>query len=246
LDSAQQKYDTLLQRYAAQAKSKEPSSLREEAFQLHEARKGYLRASFDFCVAAPQLRATLDRVITKTHSDLWREQTKARNKFSALDRFSMEMDRIRSWSDSMDASEKIFRNELLAARKEIEDQARQISRPSRELDEYATSTVPFLTTRGKEGAGNTVEASEKNGWLFIRTLAGKPVRSIWSRRWFFLKDGSFGSLVQSKSGVEESEKVNLSNSLHCHLPHYTDLPDWCPFVQYQASLPGGTSILFRS
>lgn len=114
----------------------------------------------------------------------------------------------------MDASEKIFRNELLAARKEIEDQARQISRPSRELDEYATSTVPFLTTKGKEVAGNTVEASEKNGWLFIRTLAGKPVRSIWSRRWFFLKDGSFGSLVQSKSGVEESEKVNsLKKSL---------------------------------
>lgn len=64
MDSAQKAFDAVLNRYAAQSKGKEASSLREEAFQLHEARKLYLKASMDFCVQAPQLRASLDQVST--------------------------------------------------------------------------------------------------------------------------------------------------------------------------------------
>lgn len=64
MDSAQKAFDAVLSRYAAQSKGKEASSLREEAFQLHEARKLYLKASMDFCVQAPQLRASLDQVST--------------------------------------------------------------------------------------------------------------------------------------------------------------------------------------
>ena len=62
MDNAQKAFDGVLSRYSAQSKGKEASSLREEAFQLHEARKLYLKASMDFCVQAPQLRASLDKV----------------------------------------------------------------------------------------------------------------------------------------------------------------------------------------
>ncbi|KAF3078757.1 SNF1-interacting protein [Orbilia oligospora] len=218
-EASQQRYDVLLQRYAGQSKGKEASALREDAFQLHESRKTYIRASFDFCVKAPELRAGLDRIITRVTTDLWREQVRYRKGFTlGVDRYESTMDRIRCWSDSMESSAKIFKQELALARKDMEEQARHITKPSRELDDYSSSTVPFLTTRGKESAAPTSrgsEAIEKQGWLFIRSATGKQgTRSIWVRRWCFVKDGIFGSLVlqgqgTKGSGVEETEKIGL-------------------------------------
>ncbi|KAF3163468.1 SNF1-interacting protein [Orbilia oligospora] len=218
-EASQQRYDVLLQRYAGQSKGKEASALREDAFQLHESRKTYIRASFDFCIKAPELRAGLDRIITRVTTDLWREQVRYRKGFTlGVDRYESTMDRIRCWSDSMESSAKIFKQELALARKDMEEQARHITKPSRELDDYSSSTVPFLTTRGKESAAPTSrgsEAIEKQGWLFIRSATGKQgTRSIWVRRWCFVKDGIFGSLVlqgqgTKGSGVEETEKIGL-------------------------------------
>lgn len=218
-EASQQRYDVLLQRYAGQSKGKEASALREDAFQLHESRKTYIRASFDFCVKAPELRAGLDRIITRITTDLWREQLRHRKGFSlGVDRYESTMDRIRCWSDSMETSAKIFKQELALARKDMEEQARHVTKPSRELDDYSSSTVPFLTTRGKESAAPILkdnETIEKQGWLFIRSATGKQgARSIWVRRWCFVKDGIFGSLVlqgqgAKGSGVEETEKIGL-------------------------------------
>ena len=55
------------------------------------------------------------------------------------------------------------------------------------------------------------KSSEKQGWLYVRTLAGRPARTVWIRRWFYVKNGIFGCLVQgSKSGgVEESERIGV-------------------------------------
>ncbi|KAK6511949.1 SNF1-interacting protein, variant 2 [Arthrobotrys musiformis] len=218
-EASQQRYDVLLQRYAGQSKGKEASALREDAFQLHESRKTYIRASFDFCVKAPELRAGLDRIITRVTTDLWREQARHRKGFSlGVDRYESTMDRVRCWSDSMETSAKIFKQELALARKDMEEQARHVTKPSRELDDYSSSTVPFLTTRGRESAAPTSkdnEAIEKQGWLFIRSATGKQgARSTWVRRWCFVKDGIFGSLVlqgqgSKGSGVEETEKIGL-------------------------------------
>ncbi|KAK6542222.1 SNF1-interacting protein, variant 2 [Orbilia ellipsospora] len=218
-ETAQQRYDILLQRYAGQSKGKEASALREDAFQLHESRKMYIRSSFDFCVKAPELRASLDRIVTRVTTDLWREQVRYRRGFSlSLDLYESKMDRIRCWSDAMEDSAKIFKQELAMARRDMEEQARLVSKPSRELDDYSSSTVPFLTTRGKESVGPVAkdgEVSEKQGWLFIRSSTGKQgARSTWTRRWCFVKDGIFGSLVlqgqgAKGSGVEETEKIGL-------------------------------------
>ncbi|KAK6353713.1 SNF1-interacting protein, variant 2 [Orbilia blumenaviensis] len=218
-EASQQRYDVLLQRYAGQSKGKEASALREDAFQLHESRKTYIRASFDFCVKAPELRAGLDRVITKVTTDLWREQVRHRKGFSlGVDRYESTMDRVRCWSDVMENSAKIFKQELALARKDMEEQARHVTKPSRELDDYSSSTVPFLTSRGRESASvasKDNEVIEKQGWLFIRSATGKQgARSTWVRRWCFVKDGIFGSLVlqgqgSKGNGVEETEKIGL-------------------------------------
>jgi hypothetical protein len=216
LDQAQRNYDSIIARYAGQSKTKESSSLREDAFQLHEARKSYLKAGMDFCVAAPQVRASLDKLLVKIFSDRWREMKNSRDALSqSFGKWSTDIERVRGWSKEMENNERIFAQELQLARKQIEDAAEQKSRPPRELDAYSTSTVPYLGNTAGPSVGSPKkshpEVSEKQGWLFQRTVTGKPARTLWVRRWFYVKNGVFGWLAQSSklSAVEESEKIGV-------------------------------------
>ena len=215
LDDARKVYDVVLSHYAGQAKKKEPSSLREDAFQVFESRKAYVKTSMDLCVLAPQLRCALDSLLIKLSSDQWNElETIHSGSTFKIDEYSNLMIRIRNWSQEMDEGEKSFRRELLIARKEIEDSLENAIRPSRDLDYYAVSTVPKLgagPSAIQRPPGSSPPESSKQGWLFLRTLTGKPTRVNWVRRWFFVKNGLFGWLVQGarSGGVEESEKIGV-------------------------------------
>ncbi|KAH8692869.1 putative transcription factor SipA3 [Talaromyces proteolyticus] len=213
LENTQKHYDHLLARYAGQGKSKEPSSLREDAFQLHEARKAYLKASMDFCTQAPQIRNTLDKLLITTSFDQWREikVTYDKNASSFL-KCGQEMDRIKGWVHEMENSERYSLKELLLARKQIEEAAEMAARPSRELDDYSISTVPYLGQAISVKTKNDKPFKpEKQGWVYLRTTTGKPSRTVWLRRWAFLKNGIFGCLVQSSrtGGVEETERIGV-------------------------------------
>jgi BAR domain of APPL family/PH domain len=214
LDITQKNFDGVINRYAAQSKTKESSSLREDAFQLHEARRAYLKASMDFCVAAPQVRANLDKLLVNVFSGRWREMKNSRDALaSSFSKWTTDIDRVRGWSKEMENYERVFAQELQIARTRIEEAAEQKSRPPRELDAYSSSTVPFLSNSGPLGSPKKipVEISQKQGWLFQRSVTGKPARTLWIRRWFYVKDGVFGWLQQSSrfSSVEESEKIGV-------------------------------------
>lgn len=215
LDTNQKQYDYLLSKYASQAKTKEPSSLREDAFQLHEARRAYLKSSMDFCTLAPQLRASLDKLLIRVFFDQWREMRIARDDTVAtFSRVTQDMERVKGWTREMEDSEKAFKRELHAARKQLEDTAEAAARPSRELDDYSSSTVPFLGTPNLNSSSLHVgkpEQSEKQGWVNLRTYTGKPTRTVWVRRWAFVKNGIFGWLIQGvrSGGVEESERIGV-------------------------------------
>ncbi|KAF2464588.1 uncharacterized protein BDR25DRAFT_95764 [Lindgomyces ingoldianus] len=220
LDQTQRAFDGAIARYAGQAKTKEPSSLREDAFQLHEARRAYLKASMDFCVMAPQVRATLDKLLVKVIAEQWRDMRTARDSSTtSFARWSTDVDRVKGWSKQMENGERVFKRELHLARQQIENSAELSTRPSRDLDDYAASTVPYLGTQAPSTANLPSpakpdpgkEKAEKQGWLFQRTITGKPARTYWVRRWFFVKNGIFGWLSQgARSGaVEESEKIGV-------------------------------------
>lgn len=220
LDATQRNFDGAIARYAGQTKTKEPSSLREDAFQLHEARRAYLKASMDFCVMAPQVRSTLDKLLVKIITEQWREMRTARESSAkAFSGWSADVDRVRGWSKEMENSERVFKRELHLARQQVENSAELSARPSRDLDDYAASTVPYLGAQGTSSANlhspakpdPANEKAEKQGWLFQRTITGKPARTYWVRRWFFVKNGIFGWLTQgTRSGaVEESEKIGV-------------------------------------
>lgn len=217
LEQSQKTFDNTLARYVAQSKTKEPSALREDAFQVHETRKAYLKASLDFCLLAPQLRYTIDKLLVRVSTDQWKEMKRTREVTSlSLARWNGEMDRVRGWSKEMEAGEAIFRRELQLARRDIAETASQASKPSRELEDYNLSTVAYLGSRGPstvniQSQSKHTERSEKQDWLFLRTISGKPARTVWVRRWFYVKDGIFGWLVQGiqSGGVEESEKIGV-------------------------------------
>lgn len=215
LDLAQRAFDGAIARYAGQSKTKEASSLREDAFQLHEARKAYLKASMDFCTAVPQVRASLDHLLIKVFADRWKEMKNSREALSAsFQKWSADVERIKGWSKEMETNEKIFKRELQMARKQIEEAAELVVRPSRELDDYNTSTVPYLGASTAPPAPGSprkpkAEKAEKQSWLFQRTVTGKPSRTVWVRRWFYVKNGIFGWLIPGVRGVEESEKTGV-------------------------------------
>lgn len=214
LEQSQKTFDATLARYVGQSKTKELSSLREDAFQVHETRKAYLKASLDFCLLAPQLRYTIDRLLVRVCSDQWREIKRAREVGGVnLAKWGGDMDRVRGWSKEMEAGERVFRRELQLARREIAETASQASMPSRELEDYNLSTVAFLGSKGPSNVNikSQGKEGEKQGWLFMRTISGKPARTVWVRRWFYVKNGIFGWLVQGvySGGVEESEKTGV-------------------------------------
>ena len=196
----------------SQAKTKEPSSLREDAFQLYETRKTYLKSSMEFCIVSTQLRASFDKLLVKLFSEQWNEMRASReDPENSFMKWSPEMDRIVHWSKQIEIGEKVFRRELLLARKQIEDAAELSSRPSRELDAYALSAPSYLGAQDIIYENSGQAKSEKQGWLFQRSILGKPARTVWLRRWFFVNNGVFGCLVQGarSGGVEESEKMSV-------------------------------------
>ncbi|KAF2860752.1 hypothetical protein K470DRAFT_231757, partial [Piedraia hortae CBS 480.64] len=214
LEATQKAFDTILTKYLAQTKVKEASSQREDAFQLHEARKAYIKASMDFCVIAPQVKVSLDKLLVRVSSDHWRDMRSAEEASTlSLAKWASEMDRVCGWAKEMENSERAFKRELLTARRQIEESVNATTRPSRELDDYAVSPLPLLATGSNPVTPNQIpKPSEKQGWLLQKTIVGRSqTRTVWVRRWFFVKNGIFGWLIQGQrsTGVEESEKIGV-------------------------------------
>lgn len=162
---------------------------------------------------APQVRNALDRLLVRVSFEQWREfKTLHNNNGANFTKWNQEMDRIKGWIHEMEGSEKLSRRELLSARKQIEENAEVATRPSRELEDYSISTVPYLGSRPMPSLNMAGEIRpEKQGWVYLRTLTGKPTRTTWVRRWVFLKNGIFGCLVLGArtGGVEESERIGV-------------------------------------
>ncbi|KAK4106232.1 hypothetical protein N658DRAFT_482147 [Parathielavia hyrcaniae] len=215
LDAAQRAFDGTLARYVAQSKTKEPSALREDAFAVFETRRVYLKASLDYCQTAPQVRAGLDKLLVRVCADVGREVRRAREATgggAGRGAWGDELERIRGWAREMEMAEGVFKRELQMARREISESTLAVFKPSRELEDYSISTVPFLGSKGPmsmQRKDQVAVISEKQGWLFLRVTAGKPVRTTWVRRWYYCRDGIFGWLVQGPQGVLQGDEIGV-------------------------------------
>jgi hypothetical protein len=212
LEQTQKAFDGTLSRFVSITKTKEPSAIREDAFTVYETRKSYLKAAMDYCQLASQLRYTLDKLLVRVSADTWREMKRSRDSVANSSKRSEEMERLRGWSKELEASEGALKKELQVARREIGENTLASVRPSRELEDYSASTVPFLGSRGPLNVGlkdPSAVISEKQGWLFLRTVTGKPARVSWTRRWYYCRDGIFGWLVQGPQGVLQGDEIGV-------------------------------------
>lgn len=212
LETAQRTYDSTLARYVGQQKTKEPSALREDAFSVFESRKIYLQASIDYCQAVPQVRSAIDRLLVGVCTDIWKEIKGSRDATSNAMRWNREMERVRGWSKEMEAADSVFRQELQALKKNIYDMTIESVKPSRELEDYSVSTIPFLSSRGPVNMRPKDDAaviSAKQGWLFLRVLSNKPTRYTWIRRWHYCREGVFGWLIPGAQGVLQGDEIGV-------------------------------------
>ena len=158
----------------------------------------------------------LDKVLVRIFYDQWRDMRDSREKSSpSTIRWNSDLERVRGWSREMENGERMFRKELQLARKQIEETAEIAARPSRELEDYSANSVTATGSRGPTASNiaskQKLSRSEKQGWLFLKSVSGKPARTVWLRRWFYVKNGIFGWLVQGSrsGGVEESERIGV-------------------------------------
>lgn len=165
----------------------------------------------------PHFRFAFDKLLIRISFDHWREiKRSSENTMSIFTEIGTEMDRIRGWSKEIESNEAVFRRELHFARQEISEIAVETSKPSREIEDYNVSTVAFLGSKPPSKSSKKLlvkekSMAEKQGWLFLRTITGKPARTSWARRWFYVKAGIFGWLAQGaySGAVEESGRIGV-------------------------------------
>lgn len=219
-ENAQTRYDNQLSKYLSFTKNKEPSALREDAFQLAEARTAYTKASFELCTIISLTQAKLDICLVRTLSEPWILSPK---EFASADsvsqRVGVEMLRLRSWAKAMQKSYKPLTKEMEKAAKDMEQAAIERLAPSRDLNSYyvQNSTIPQFVPQALAHSGGR---DEKHGWLMVKSTSNKGVRQIWVRRWIFVKNGMFGwlNISPSKTFVQESDKIGV---LLCHVTPVT-------------------------
>lgn len=223
VEQSQKQLDGLQSRFSGQARTKEASSLREDAFLLHESRKAYLKASMDFSEMAPQLRIAFDKLLVKVFSDQWGDMKTSSQRRLGAALLNRDIERARGWSRDLETSEEDFRSELMFARQQLEQRTLVGIAPSRELEDYSAAFASFHGGLSVKELPNT--GPEKQGWLNLRSTSGKPSRTVWTRKWFFVKHGLFGWSVPRHGAVQESEAIGV---LLCSVkPANTDERRFC-------------------
>jgi len=190
----------------------------------------YIQAATSYSVAISAFRTTTDRILVSGFAGFSSRELRIQSELSkTLSGISREMKKILAWNQEMSVSAKLLHDQLLVTKQKLEKEVAEQVQPRRDLVLYQSFTLPAqgkATARprmargsvGSDGSfrkGNISVSSSgkpsKQGYLFNRVVSGKPARTQWIRRWFFVKDGTFGWLHNSSksAGVEESEKVGV-------------------------------------
>ncbi|KAI8332136.1 hypothetical protein BC941DRAFT_474549 [Chlamydoabsidia padenii] len=278
------KYENHLSRYSNLSKQKEPSALREDAFQMFDIQKSYVRASGTYFMQLINLKSKVEHMLVDCfssgligHLDHLNLSLLSQNSARSM------IPGWRQWLDESIATCDYQLERIQQSTQALEDiYIRQI-RPHRSLKRYSISTNDQLAaitnssafdslsdddngTDSPPGTHPTIGSSTslpsstsfedihtslvakpssssilststyssttqkcrhiKQGYLFCRIAVGKPSRYIWTRHWFFLKDGWFGQYSVStvnkvKGALVIGDRIPVDSSLQYRI--YTDI-----------------------
>ncbi|GAV50477.1 hypothetical protein ZYGR_0V00100, partial [Zygosaccharomyces rouxii] len=213
----QDKHDTMLNQQQAMNinnPSLTPNSIREGVLQLYELRQSYLEASLELVIAISSMKLGVDKFIMQIIG-----LSQLKNTFTfqhsgkKVDLTPLLNEKFSSYSDwvenSNDAAQSL-QNDIENAKRQVLQFAAQRFAPSGDLNDYNFKTIdPDSLLDGS--FAHEKHPPEKSGWLHMKTSLSSPQRTIWVRRWCFLKNSVFGIflLSLSKTFVEETDKFGV-------------------------------------
>ncbi|KAI3660568.1 hypothetical protein MP638_000108 [Amoeboaphelidium occidentale] len=201
-----EKYDSALYKYAGLSKSKDSSSLREDAFQLYDLRKLYIKTSMDYCAKSIRFKYALDRLIldqiTESMDSILEFYLSASEVYKGL---KPRIDTLKKRLDDR----LLFHEERMALledeRGKLEEQLVAMFKPSSVLP---TSNTAVLSNKITVEDGTP---TEKEGYLFKKNIPKSPlIAPSWSRRWCYIREGKFGYMALSKQRGTVASAAPLS------------------------------------
>ncbi|KAG0170006.1 SNF1-interacting protein [Apophysomyces sp. BC1015] len=216
-EKALERYEAQLVRYTSQNKTKEASAVREEAFRLHETRKSYVRMSGQHVLRILHFRSLLEHVLVERFSSAtMAHMTDLDGTTEVWQKLDTSLASWRQWLiDDKDTCEYQL-HKLQIARKELQAEYILQTTPARELERYAVTNITSSVMNSRLSLDfSTVALRNENltsykwGYLFMRGS-----RNYWSRKWFFLCDGYFGSCnvnptSKLKGAITVAERVSV-------------------------------------
>ncbi|KAG0165898.1 SNF1-interacting protein [Apophysomyces sp. BC1015] len=221
-DKMLDKYENHLSKYSLLSKQKEASALREDAFQMHDVRKSYIRACGEYFGQVISFKSNLENTLVECFSGALGAQVEEIDERTQA--YSQPRTMLPGWRQWLEESKNSCEYQLQKIQESchaLEDSYIQQTEPRRSLKTYSITELdqaynavahensedkPRASTKLKdtvpEKAAQGSHESEKDvltrqGYLFCRIAVGKPVRFNWVRRWFFLQDGWFGMCTVS-------------------------------------------------
>lgn len=208
---AQEKYDQYLLIYMSSVKNKDPSICKEDAMQLFQVRKAYLRACLNLVVLLNEIGLKLDKYVISLGTGLWTQKESIVPGGGLTNDFpeqTFRVHRSRAWADAYYTAMERLYDDIQLARDQVEISSIQLFSPSPDVNDYDSSIINNHMLEEIDESAN-----EKHGYLFMKTYVrgSNTNKPIWVKRWVFIKGGVLGMLVLSPSRtfVQETDKIGL-------------------------------------
>ncbi|CAO3568152.1 unnamed protein product [Mortierella alpina] len=173
-DKALEKYESTLAKYNGQSRQKEPSALREEAFQLYDTRKAYIQAAMSCALLCIKFQDGLDQLVLGVFLDLIATQ---HDYFSGnADHFgsmALQVLQLKTYMKDHKQTSAISVQELEQNKERYTADAIEYWKPSRSLKCYSNTVPASKSTIGHAALGPAF-AAHMVGQVPLNTLMARP------------------------------------------------------------------------
>ncbi|KAI1315159.1 SNF1-interacting protein [Mortierella claussenii] len=174
-DKALEKYESTLAKYNGQSRQKEPSALREEAFQLYDTRKAYIQAAMACSMLCIKFQESLDQLVLGVFLDLIATQ---HDYFSGnADHFgsmALQVLQLKTYMKGHKEASATTLQELEQNKERYTADAIEYWKPSRSLKCYSNNTAPSSKSTLGHAALGPAFAAQMAGQVPISTLMTRP------------------------------------------------------------------------
>ncbi|KAF9123249.1 SNF1-interacting protein [Mortierella sp. 14UC] len=173
-DKALEKYESTLAKYNGQSRQKEPSALREEAFQLYDTRKAYIQAAMSCSMLCIKFQDSLDQLVLGTFLDLIATQ---HDYFSGnADHFgsmALQVLQLKTYMKGHKEASAVALQELEQNKERYTADAIEYWKPSRSLKCYSNTISAPKATIGHAAIGPAL-ATQIGGQVPLNTFINRP------------------------------------------------------------------------